>query len=130
MPFCRIVNKNMSGGNIFSEEPALTRSLLPWHWWEVDSTSKRLRYYQSPEWFALRMEVRARSGGWCEQCGWPAQQCHHLTYRRLYHERLTDLKDLCRECHQRAHGRGSGMSLFWWLALVFIIEWVLWGVRW
>lgn len=61
-------------------------------------------YLKSPEWTAIRAAVRARSGGWCEQCRWRrAREVHHETYHNVYAERLDDLKHLCRACHESEH---------------------------
>lgn len=73
---------------------------------EPNSDEKRHRYYASREWAMKRSEIRQRSGGTCERCKrHKAAHCHHLTYKRLYNEPLTDLQDLCEGCHQFAHGR-------------------------
>ncbi len=64
-------------------------------------------YLQSPEWRELRRAVWRRCGGVCERCRQePMQHTHHLTYERLFHERLTDLKGLCEFCHGALHGLG------------------------
>lgn len=56
-------------------------------------------YMASREWALKKRSVKARSGGKCERCGAPSQNVHHVTYERLYHERLDDLLDVCRPCH-------------------------------
>lgn len=68
-------------------------------------------YLRSDNWARIRQAVRQRSGGWCERCGKKrAVNVHHLTYRRIYREPLTDLIHLCRRCHVRAHGLPSVMT--------------------
>jgi hypothetical protein len=53
---------------------------------------------------ALRLAARIRSGGICEKCKKNrAAHLHHLTYRRLGHEDLADLQDVCLPCHQSCH---------------------------
>ena len=43
----------------------------------------------------------------CEQCGARDRlDVHHLTYDRFGgDERMSDLRVLCRPCHNKAHGR-------------------------
>ena len=71
-------------------------------------------YLESDEWKKRRKLVmdRARTlygtTGFndpkCEWCGVSAaEHCHHLTYERFKHERLSDLVALCPKCHQEAH---------------------------
>ena len=63
-------------------------------------------YLASREWALKKVAVRARSGGTCENCRRNlATQTHHLTYDRLYNERLDDLMDVCRPCHEYFSGR-------------------------
>ena len=71
-------------------------------WWaEYDE------YLHSPEWWELRERVITRAGGRCEGCGkWQAQHVHHLTYAHRGCEFLFELVALCRDCHDRVHGRG------------------------
>lgn len=61
-------------------------------------------YLASREWGIKKRLVRQRSGGNCERCGQPATEVHHLTYERLYNERLTDLLHVCHECHEFLSG--------------------------
>lgn len=61
-------------------------------------------YLASREWGLKKRAVHARSGGRCERCHAPANQVHHVTYERLYHERLSDLLDVCRPCHEFLSG--------------------------
>lgn len=74
-------------------------------------------YLKSPEWQERRLAVRLRSGGICERCRLRrARQAHHLTYRRVGHENLTDLLDVCMTCHRELHehkGRAWGTRDFW-----------------
>jgi 5-methylcytosine-specific restriction endonuclease McrA len=46
---------------------------------------------------------------YCEQCGVRWQlDAHHLHYRTLGMERMTDLIVLCRPCHEKEHGVDDG----------------------
>lgn len=66
------------------------------------------RYLASREWALKKNAVRVRSGGICERCTIrPATQCHHKTYERIGREELTDLIDLCRQCHRFEHGKSQ-----------------------
>jgi 5-methylcytosine-specific restriction endonuclease McrA len=95
----------------------LKRSFEAWEqrWREL----KRQREEQDDEWWSgyhehlrseawrdKRQRVLLRAGGICEGCG--AQQAHdihHLTYRHMGDEFLFELVAVCRECHERYHGR-------------------------
>lgn len=68
--------------------------------------SEYQKYLASREWALLREKVRKRSGGFCEAC-WirPMQQCHHLTYERVGHEKLGDLQAICEPCHAWESGK-------------------------
>lgn len=73
-----------------------------------DGKEKRNLYYCSREWAELREAVRERAGNRCERCKTgPMDNCHHLTYARLYNERLEDLQAICEPCHQFTHGKSD-----------------------
>lgn len=60
-------------------------------------------YLRSPQW-RRRREQRLKLDGYaCQQCGTTSKQyrleVHHLTYKRLGHERMEDLQTLCVLCH-------------------------------
>lgn len=65
---------------------------------------KYLNYIDSNEWKGIRYALFAKRGRRCELC-WSGKQLqiHHLTYARLFHEKLTDLMILCDKCHTREH---------------------------
>jgi hypothetical protein len=64
-------------------------------------------YLQGPEWRERRNLVMARAGSRCEGCRkWAANDVHHLTYDHIMHEFLFELVALCRDCHERWHGKG------------------------
>ena len=62
-------------------------------------------YLNSRKWKRLRAKVLKRDHYRCTRCGYPKRlQVHHLTYDRIFHERLSDLVTLCARCHMREHG--------------------------
>lgn len=65
-------------------------------------------YIRSKAWFRKR-ELKLKEVGYkCEviTCKSPLDLvAHHLTYDRLGHEQLSDLKILCQVCHMDAHER-------------------------
>lgn len=61
------------------------------------------RYLLSRAWRARRAAALDRDGHRCVECGAPAEQVHHTTYRRVGFERLADLKSLCGRCHEAVH---------------------------
>lgn len=73
-----------------------------------DDTEWWIAYHihlSSPAWKATRQQILARCGGVCERCAErKVQNIHHITYRNLGHEPLTDLSGLCRPCHREVHG--------------------------
>lgn len=64
-------------------------------------------YMHSAAWKRKRQAVHERSGRTCERCGASGRrlEVHHKTYARLGHERMSDLIDLCEDCHDYVHGR-------------------------
>lgn len=90
-------------------------------------------YIASPEWQAMRQRKFRQVGKRCQDCGlepgtgvW--MHVHHLTYVRLGHELLRDLRVLCdgpmsRNCHDRAHeakrrGQQYVPQKSWWRHLL------------
>src|SRR5262249_54111979 len=64
-----------------------------------------LRYLDSREWKAKRVAVKERCNNVCERCHrYLVDEVHHLTYERVYKERLEDLQGLCAPCHAFLHG--------------------------
>jgi hypothetical protein len=58
-------------------------------------------YLASRDWAVLKRAVRKRSKSICERCfRAPAEQVHHLNYRRVGHEELADLQHVCKPCHE------------------------------
>ena len=63
-------------------------------------------YLRSPEWWDRRTLVVKRCGNVCEGCRKAkVNHVHHLTYANIFDELLFQLVGLCRECHEKAHGR-------------------------
>lgn len=73
---------------------------------EKGRRDRYLAYLDSPEWQAIRQKVLDRDGHKCTHCGsTKILQVHHRTYKRLFHERLSDLVTLCKKCHMALHKR-------------------------
>lgn len=69
-------------------------------------------YLKTPAWKVIRTRRLARDNGLCV-CGVKATQVHHLTYARVGHEELGDLRSVCDRCHYAIHHmvRVKGWSL-------------------
>jgi 5-methylcytosine-specific restriction endonuclease McrA len=66
-------------------------------------------YLASPKWQHTRASAIVAAGGACADCGTQRRllDVHHLTYRRLGHEHLSDLTAVCRPCHDARHRDGD-----------------------
>lgn len=73
------------------------------------------RFYRSDTWKIARAIKIANACGVCEECGAIGTEVHHIIH--LTPENVTDpsvatnqenLKLLCNECHNKAHGRFEG----------------------
>ena len=73
------------------------------------------RFYRSDAWKIARAIKIANVCGVCEECGAVGTEVHHIIH--LTPENVTDpsiatnqenLKLLCNECHNKAHGRFEG----------------------
>ena len=62
-------------------------------------------YLYSEEWRERRNAVMERDGWKCVVCGEEAQDVHHLTYERIFKEKLEDLIAVCRSCHSQLHSK-------------------------
>jgi hypothetical protein len=66
-------------------------------------------YLRTDAWKLKADQAKAAAGFRCQivtngmRCMKRATQAHHLTYRRLFHERPGDLMAVCTECHRRLH---------------------------
>lgn len=68
-------------------------------------------YLKSRHWQRLRSAKMAESGNRCEACGSGiALQVHHVTYANLRREELADLRVLCEDCHNDAHGHQTALD--------------------
>lgn len=99
--------------------------------WPVDGRGRALKclpralyraYIESEDWRDVRARYRAsRLPKCCVACGaTTGLELHHATYERLGRERLTDLRPLCGDCHERVHasfdrrdGIGSRRRSLW-----------------
>jgi 5-methylcytosine-specific restriction endonuclease McrA len=69
---------------------------------------KYLKYMKSEAWREKREESLRLHDFTCGDCGkrlFGALDVHHLTYRRLGNERMSDLLPLCHGCHNLRHKR-------------------------
>lgn len=67
----------------------------------TENNPEYLRYLQSQRWRTLARAVRIRAKGKCDIClRADGTECAHLTYERVFNERITDLLWLCRKCHR------------------------------
>ena len=74
-------------------------------YWGKEARERYRRYLESDAWKTKRKAVLQASGYRCRQCGAPATEVHHETYKRIYNERLSDLTALCSECHKAVHSK-------------------------
>ena len=84
---------------------------------EVEKIARRCKYegyLQSKKWANLRHRKLAYENYTCKRCGYSAfnnydiertLDVHHLTYERLGDENFDDLIVLCRNCHEKEHGK-------------------------
>lgn len=65
----------------------------------------REHYLVSRHWRTLRRRKLKSVSNRCERChSTPAFfDVHHLTYKQIWHEWLSDLEVLCRSCHKKEH---------------------------
>lgn len=73
----------------------------------MDKSSPEYRKYQryltSGTWRRKKARKLKQVGYRCQACKSVHNlECHHLTYERLYHERLSDLAIYCHDCHEKA----------------------------
>ena len=58
----------------------------------------------SEQWDKKKQKVRRRDGKRCQVCGCGRTfDVHHLTYERVFVEKLSDLVLLCSSCHRKVH---------------------------
>lgn len=63
------------------------------------------KYLKSKKWNGKRISVLKRDNYTCRDCGTKKAllDVHHITYDNIFCERLSDLKTLCRKCHNIEH---------------------------
>jgi hypothetical protein len=49
-------------------------------------------------------DIKTENELFCEACGRPAVDIHHINGRGLNMDVIKNLMALCRKCHERAHG--------------------------
>ena len=63
-------------------------------------------YLESPQWQRKRSERLAIDRKQCVLCGELNNlHVHHVTYERLFHEKMSDLMTVCKSCHEVLHDR-------------------------
>jgi hypothetical protein len=68
---------------------------------ETEFQSEYARYLKSSRWRALSRAVQMHAKGKCEIClRANGTECAHLTYDRVFNERITDLLWVCVRCHR------------------------------
>jgi len=63
-------------------------------------------YLMTMHWRQLRIIVAEASGNKCKKCNkvvWRGFHVHHITYKRMGKERLSDLWFMCEDCHILLH---------------------------
>ena len=83
--------------------PSLNKKKNKYRYYYGDRDFYRNQYLQSEHWKALRAAKLFLNSS-CEECGSNKRiEPHHLQYRNLYDVELSDLKSLCRKCHNKVH---------------------------
>lgn len=77
-----------------------------WNWWYY-KIYLRSSHWRLKRWIKLtQRRVLNRGIVSCEKCGSKKRIIiHHITYKRLWRERLSDLQVLCWKCHRPGSGR-------------------------
>ena len=72
----------------------------------------RKHYLSSKHWRTFRRGIIVDNKGRCDKCNKHLMMfggnltfldVHHLTYKRIWHEKPEDVRLLCRECHEDEH---------------------------
>lgn len=67
--------------------------------------AKYALYLASARWKTLRFKRISESGFRCESCRSTEKlEAHHITYERIFREKMDDLMTLCEHCHEKAEG--------------------------
>ena len=66
------------------------------------------KYLAGRHWARVVETTTRMAGGNCVRCGADGDDCHHTTYRSLWHEVAgVNVVLLCRPCHEFVHGRST-----------------------
>ena len=58
----------------------------------------------STDWLRLKLQREEMDNRQCCMCGSDYRlECHHISYKNLFHESMDDLRTVCRVCHQAIH---------------------------
>ena len=60
-------------------------------------------YLKSDHWKEFKESYFAKHKKVCYCCGVPARDLHHTSYANLGKEKHSEVKPLCRECHDKVH---------------------------
>lgn len=81
--------------------------IAPWPSSLADRESEYQGYLSSPAWRVIRESALVNAGRRCQVCNSPkALHVHHRTYENIFHEDVSDLTVLCKECHALFHQGG------------------------
>jgi 5-methylcytosine-specific restriction endonuclease McrA len=70
-------------------------------------------YLISDQWKDKRHLVLLRDNNVCKSCfSAPATLVHHKTYIHVFDEPLFDLESVCKECHDKIHGKMTDIERF------------------
>jgi hypothetical protein len=79
---------------------------VAWNWWYYNFYMRSI-HWRVKRW--MKKTQRRVLNRWivsCEKCGSKNRIIiHHVTYKRLWRERLSDLQVLCWSCHRPGSGR-------------------------
>jgi 5-methylcytosine-specific restriction endonuclease McrA len=91
--------------------PDTTNIEYPFSEPEVDNTylppDIKQAYLKSSEWAARKQQRNTQfAHNCCESCGLTKPlELHHITYKRLTQEHISDVALICRDCHQAIHNK-------------------------
>lgn len=72
-------------------------------------------YLLSDEWKAKREARKKKDGYKCKRCRSTKNlQVHHLTYKRIFNERLSDLVTTCDKCHNNYFHKNANIITRWY----------------
>jgi 5-methylcytosine-specific restriction endonuclease McrA len=77
---------------------------VAWKWWyrKFYLTSVHWRFTR---WRKKTLMLFTKGSVRCEKCGSERYlHIHHITYKRLGRERMSDLQVICRQCHRPGSG--------------------------